>query len=119
MDEEQIICGHLRQYIETGLDGIEWLVVRDGAFGYDSLVLLDDGDLLKILDEDGETATIIEIEKDYKSNLMQDPYDFSVEKQSVLGFWVRWLQKDVDPLIWMNMFEKKLRVRLVKNRAIS
>lgn len=123
---EVTVRGVLEGYVETGTEGYEWAVYEDGKRGYEGLHLIEQGDYLRVCDENGEVRFEGFIRQDFKAGWMEYPLNPGYGQPSALGLWIHWTQKGWTPDDWAALFmrpylrdERKgppLRAELTMNR---
>lgn len=113
------IKGKLEPFFETGTEGVIWSVYEDGGKGYDGLHCLDQGDYLTIFEDENKTKILWEgnVDLEYERNYRPFPMNPKYGQQEVLGFWVRGLQKDIEPDIWATWFFDHLPAELYKSEV--
>lgn len=111
--------GILDAWGETGTEGLVWVVLVDGAEGYDAIRIIEEGDRLMVFD--GATGLPFfdsEIKPDRKANYETYPNNPSCGQPCVLGYWVHWTQSGMSPEDWAKMFlrgdKPPLRALLLK-----
>ena len=110
--------GTLEAFFETGTEGILWSFNEAGKRGYDSLNVLEDGDLLTVFN-DASCKEVLwqgEIHLEYKNRWQPYPLNSEYGQQAVLGLWVHGLQEDMDPEKWAQMFLDEKPARLIKKK---
>ena len=106
-----IIKGTLNTYFETGMEGVRWAMKEDDLEGYDALNVLDEGQRLVVYDNAGDVYWRGDIKKDLTTNLTDETF-YPYPRQVANGLIIHWLQKDVNPEKWANMFFDEMRAEL-------
>ncbi len=101
--------GRLLPFSEQGMEGVVWCVEMDGRRWYDALHPLRDGDHLAVLADDGSLEWAGFVDLDRAANAFESP----VWHQQVDGYWVRGLQRGVEPETWSNWFRDGRPARVV------
>lgn len=108
------IIGVLEAFHETGSEGIRWAVIDNGAMGYASLHILEDGDYLFI--EDGNKGIEWEgtVHLDYE--MARRPHSFHPTGtwQRVNNCTVHGVQSGIEPIKWFDWFASERPAVLVK-----
>ena len=108
------ITGYLDAFFETGTEGIVWSITDDAKEGYNSLVPLHLMDHLTIYSPTtGELVWSGNIDLDYKQNLTSIESNPAYHQQSIDGYWVHGIQRDIDPVTWLTWFQKSYPCELV------
>jgi hypothetical protein len=105
--DAQRLDGHLYAWWETGTEGVYWSLVTDWHAtrrSYDNVYVLEEGDILTIVDEDGSVAWHGMIAWDLHTRRLRSPYNPDRIQQEVGGLWVHGLQRGVDPEVWVDFF---------------
>lgn len=102
MTQNRVIPVQLEMYFEQGMEGIEWAVYDNTKQGYDGLIVLNEGDYLEI-----SNVWAGYIKYDLESCNSCHNY-FNYPRQMVEGYILNWLQKDVDPSLWLQWFRQEL-----------
>ena len=116
----QTHVGTLFGWIETGNEGVIWALEEDGKTGYDAICLIDEGDLLKIFDENGQVLFDCKIDPDYQIGYQSYPKNPTLGQPTALGLWIHWTQKGWQPDDWAALFlreelgKKPFRAELIK-----
>lgn len=115
------VTGALDIYFETGSEGVFWVIYDENQKDFYGLTLVEQGDYLKVFDEDDTVLFDGEIVPDYETGWMEYPLNpgSGLGQQCALGWWVHWIQKGWQPDDWASLFirgkdEPKLRAELVK-----
>lgn len=103
------IDGILDPYFETGTEGILWSVYDESRPGYDGLFVLEDGDLLEVIDNDGTVVWEGEIELDWDIGYKPYPSNPKYGQQAAMGAWVHGIQKGFKPDDWALLFFRQYR----------
>lgn len=99
--------GHLMGWFETGTEGVYWSFVTDWdakVRSYDNLYVLEEGDILTIINEDGSVAWHGTILWDWQRRRMRSPFNPDRIQQEVGGLWVHGLQRGVNAETWADYF---------------
>jgi hypothetical protein len=104
--DQSILTGKLAAYFETGTEGVLWSFYEDGKTGYDALVILKKGDVLQVFNDVARTQEIFHaaVDLEFDTHKEKSAYSDSREQQTVSGYWVHGLQKDIDRETWSKMF---------------
>jgi len=112
--------GTLFGWWETGTEGAIWALDEDGKTGYEAMQVIDEGDQLKIYDENGKVLFDGIIEPDKQIGWTEYPLNPGHGQPLALGFWIHWTQKGWQPDDWAALFLREefgktpLRGELVK-----
>jgi len=101
--------GNLDPYVEQGAQGVFWALHDNSLPGYHGLLVLQDGDWLRVLDESGEALFDGKLAFDYDTHRESDPEDIFGTQQVVDGHQVNGLPAGVDARTWITWFERRLR----------
>ncbi len=98
--------GNLYGFFETGTEGVVWMLKRigDGFKPYEEFVGIDCNDFLTVFDKQGKSIWSGVVDPDFKKNYTFYPGKNDLGQPQVLGRWVHWLQKDVEPETWASWF---------------
>jgi len=105
-------------FSETGTEGGWWAVQEDGFasddgdWKYEGVRYLEEGDDFTVYADDGSVLFHGIIHQDSRTGaiprqairdgkLVSDP---TWKQQVVAGFWVHWIQKGIDPIVWDEWF---------------
>lgn len=119
---KRTFLGVLDWFAETGTEGMIWILSEDGKSGYDSIVVLEAGDYLKVFREDDSVLFAGIIVPDYEAGKTPSPFNPEYSKPCALGFWIHWTQRGWQPDDWARLFTKdifeqsQLRAELTKNK---
>ena len=125
MKEMRGICFLLS---ETGTEGGWWamqedgFVTEDGCWSHEGLRSLEDGDDFTVYASDGgvlfhgvichdTTTGSVPRQVVRDGSLVDHP---TRKQQVVAGMWVHWVQKDIDPEVWGELFIGNKRCRLTR-----
>src|SRR5450755_215093 len=92
--------GVLDPWIETGTEGVVWTVYENGAIGYEGMIVLRNGDHLKVYDTDNKVLFDDIIQKDEKIGYAPYPMNPDHGQPSALGLWIHWTQSGWTPDNW-------------------
>lgn len=114
--EYEVLSGKLDAFYETGTEGVIWSFDEDGKYGYDGLHCLEKGDIIKVFNDASRKQVIFEgvIDLEYASRRRAFLLNPQYSGQEVFGYWVRGLQKGVDPETWARMFFDGKPAQLVR-----
>jgi hypothetical protein len=101
------IEGVLEGYFETGTEGIIWAVYDETKTGYDDLHVLDDGDELVVLGDDGNPIWSGKIRFDYEIGYRPYPMNPEFGQQCARGCWVHGIQDGFQPDDWADLFFRR------------
>lgn len=100
----QVVKGNLEAFSEAGIEFTDWCLYDVEGRGYSSLHSLEKGDYLVVYKK-SESRKKREIYWGGKINPVTN-------KQIVEKYRVHWLQKDVSPYFWEEMFYKEMDAEL-------
>jgi hypothetical protein len=110
--------GKLYAFAETGTEGFMWMLDKEpGRFDkslkpYESLINLEGGGHLTVLNEDGTKLWSGDIKCDYEKNAV--PCNPWSKQPQVFGYWCHWFHHDVDAEVWAKWFFDEYRAVLRK-----
>lgn len=118
---------------ETGTEGGWWamqeddFVTEDGHWGYEGLQCLEEGDDFTVFAEEGSVLWHGIIHPDSKSGRISRQVirkgklveDRTWKQQVVGGMWVHWIQKDMDPETWGELFNGYKRCLLKRKQKLQ
>lgn len=113
-----MIKGQLEPFFETGTEGIIWSIEEPGK-GYEGLHCLKNGDFLKVYKKDTEEVLwegMIDLE--YKRCYQPYPLNPQYGQQAIFGYWIRGLQKSLDPEVWAKMFFDNLKAEFIRKEDL-
>jgi hypothetical protein len=114
MKEQNTINGCLDAFFETGTEGVIWSICDDTKSGYESLVMINEGDYIKVYTPEGAIYWEGLVVYDTWSNWRNYPLNSSSGQQTSCGMWVHWLQINTNSEDWGNMFFNGLRAEVIK-----
>lgn len=98
------IEGPLINFCETGTEGAIWAIEDDERFGYEAVVIINEGDHLAIYDELGYEVWAGTIKCDKKVGWRRYPSNPKHGQQCALGYWVHWIQRGFKSDDWARFF---------------
>ncbi len=135
-DEEHLVKVQLQIYWEQGMEGVEWSAHDNSKEGWNGFVSLNNGDYLEIpdnwagiitadtktnkeypehvkeLDKQGKYRDILHLynwsTKTYSDKQCKNFVNLRIKRQIVEGYICNWLQKDVNPNVWLSWFKDEL-----------
>ena len=111
------IVGVLEAFSEQGTEGIHWAIIDNDKTGWDSLIIVEDGDYLFV--EDGNHGIEWEGNVQLQANINLEPFPFNNKEQTwqrVNNCTVHGLQKDVEPNVWFEWFVTNRPAVLIKGQ---
>lgn len=96
--------GKLYGWFETGCEGIWWSFTEDNKKGYDGLHPLEQGDYIKVFDQNNNIVFDGFIDRDHKIGWKEYPLNPSNGQPFALGYWIHWTQKGWQPDDWARLF---------------
>lgn len=111
----KIIIGKPEAFFETGTEGIYWAVYEDGKQGYDALNIIENGNHLKIIDQNNNVMFDGIVKLDFKNfyhNIVNDYYNEMCKlpkgaifpQHNLWGFWVHGVPTNYDHDDWLYIF---------------
>lgn len=116
-DSPQFLPCFLDPYFETGTEGVIWSANLLGAPGYDALVCLEEGDQLRVLDDQGRVAWSGVVALEYDRRHRPYPGNPQYGQQEIKGFWVHGFQSDLPPEVWSEWFFSRRRAWVCSRKA--
>ena len=98
---------HLLGWWETATEGVHWALVTDWgteSASYENLYVLQEGDDLLVLGEDGAVAWHGTIAWDSQIRWRSSPLNPEHGQQEIGGMWVHGIQSGVEPDVWTDFF---------------
>jgi hypothetical protein len=96
--------GMLHNFFETGCEGMMWVLIQDNMKGYEALVDINEGDYLKIFNEDGSVIFDGVIKEDHEIGYAKYPLNPEYGQPAALGYWIHWTQSGWQPDDWARLF---------------
>lgn len=109
------ITGNLEAFFESGSEGIQWCIYMDNKKGYDALHYIESDDYITIYDEENSVIYEGDIIKDNFSNWQPYPMNPMLGQQVAGDYYVHWVQANVDPDLWSEWFNKRLKAEITKS----
>lgn len=108
-------CGNLDPYVEQDNQGVSWALHDNSLPGYHGLLVLQDGDWIRIIDENEAILFDGLVSFDYDAFRYPDPDDIFMTQQIVDGVNVNGLPEGVDARLWHSWFKRRLRAVLFRS----
>lgn len=113
------IVGVLEAFSDQGTEGIHWAIIDNDKIGYDSLVMVNDGDYLFI--EDGYGKIEWEGTVNLRTDTNLEPFPFNDRGdfwQRINDNTVHGIQENVEPNVWFEWFAMNRPAVLVKGQGV-